>query len=322
MQSFLYVFLIILLSCKPQSSHHEKTKSSIVTKHSETEAKYTWEKLLDSAEWRKNYNFQMFSTDEQLFVFHPDGTWQSKDGKNWEKTGLTNPVYNHAFLDYVFFKGSVYGLGHFKGNIETFEYKPEIYRSTHLTSWDTISKNSNLPPRFFYHPFEFKDKLWIIGGEDKNGQYNDIWNSEDAIHWTRQKENLPFGKVSGSRIVELNEHLYLLNNDVWKSSDGLTWTKVADEIVRGEQIFGYAALAFDDHIWLLGCNRDGKFSSEVLYSKDGKIWKTMSAPWLPRGGIAAVEHQGKIYMTGGKYGGTPNHPDFRYDNDVWVLSKG
>jgi hypothetical protein len=26
-------------------------------------------------------------------------------------------------------------------------------------------------------------------------------------------------------------------------------------------------------------------------------------------------------MTGGKYGGTPNHPDFQYDNDVWVLKK-
>jgi hypothetical protein len=40
-----------------------------------------------------------------------------------------------------------------------------------------------------------------------------------------------------------------------------------------------------------------------------------------RGGIAATVHNNKIYMTGGKYGGTPNHPDFRYDNDVWTLEK-
>jgi hypothetical protein len=115
--------------------------------------------------------------------------------------------------------------------------------------------------------------------------------------------------------------LYLLNNDVWSSTDGLNWEKVTDEIVKGEQLFGYSAQVFDNKIWLLGCNRNGQFSSQVLYSSDGKNWLSHTAPWLPRGGIAATVHRGKIYMTGGKYGGTPNHPDFRYDNDVWVLEK-
>ena len=42
-------------------------------------------------------------------------------------------------------------------------------------------------------------------------------------------------------------------------------------------------------------------------SEDGKngIHKQ---PWLPRGGIAATVRDNKIYMTGGKYGGTPDHP--------------
>jgi hypothetical protein len=26
-------------------------------------------------------------------------------------------------------------------------------------------------------------------------------------------------------------------------------------------------------------------------------------------------------MTGGKYGGTPNQPEFIYSNDVWTLEK-
>jgi len=26
-------------------------------------------------------------------------------------------------------------------------------------------------------------------------------------------------------------------------------------------------------------------------------------------------------MTGGKYGGTPDQPDFRYSNDVWTLER-
>ncbi|MGE5521949.1 MAG: hypothetical protein ACM3VS_18645 [Candidatus Dadabacteria bacterium] len=66
-----------------------------------------------------------------------------------------------------------------------------IYKTTDLQQWDPIAKSSNLPKRFFYHPFVFDNKIWIIGGEDKNRQYSDIWNSVDGINWKKQKEHLP-----------------------------------------------------------------------------------------------------------------------------------
>ena len=317
MRFHLFGWLILCISC---------ASSPIKNKHQELmggdSTTYTWQKILDSAGWRKNYNFQLFSIRDTLWTFHPDGNLYSVDhGKNWYKSSLGNIINNHAFLDYIFFKGAVYGLGYFKGNIETFDFKPAIYRTTDMRTWDTVSKVSNLPNRFFYHPFIFDNKCWIIGGEDKNQQYADIWNSEDGINWVKQKDNLPFGKRSGSIIVQLKETLYLLNNDVWSSTDGLAWNKITEEIVPGEQIFGYAALVYDEKIWLLGCNRNGQFSSQVLVSSDGKKWVGMDAPWSPRGGIAATVHQGAIFMTGGKYGGTPNHTEFIYSNDLWMLRK-
>lgn len=315
---FPFLF-VILLCCKDISERQQATETKIQT--IKTDTSYVWRKLLDSADWAKSYNFQMFSINDSIWVFHSDGIWHSVNGKVWSKSNLRNAIFNLAFLDYVQFNDAVYGLGYFKGNIEQFEFKPEIYQTTDFKSWTTLSKQSNLPKRFFYHPFVFDNKIWIIGGEDKNMKYSDIWNSGDGIKWTRQKVNLPFGKRSGSQIVNLNNTLYLLNNDVWSSLDGLNWKKVTDEIINGEMIFGYTALVFDNRIWLLGCNRNGEFSSQVLFSDDGKNWHTHTAPWLPRGGIAATVHQNKIYITGGKYGGTPNHPDFRYDNDVWVLEK-
>lgn len=115
--------------------------------------------------------------------------------------------------------------------------------------------------------------------------------------------------------------MFLLNNDVWSSSDGINWTKETDEIVKGEQIFGYTAVVHENKIWLLGCNRNGQFSSQVLVSGDGKNWQGMDAPWSPRGGIAATVHRNKIFMTGGKYGGTPEHTEFIYSNDLWVFGK-
>jgi hypothetical protein len=31
-----------------------------------------WTKLLDSAAWKKNYNFQMFSQRDTIWTFHPE----------------------------------------------------------------------------------------------------------------------------------------------------------------------------------------------------------------------------------------------------------
>lgn len=285
------------------------------------ESTYSWTKVLDSAPWKKSYNFQMFSIRDTLWTFHHDGNWYSTNGKDWTKSFLNNSIGNLAFLDYITFSGNIYGLGHFEGNIEQYTFSPSIYRTVDLKSWTTIATNSNLPNRFFYHPFVFDNKIWIIGGEDKQKAYSDIWNSEDAIHWTRQKSYLPFGTKSGSQVVLLNGTLYMLTNDVWMSTDALNWKLLTSQILKGEQLFGYAAVVFDGKIWLLGCNRNGKFSSEVLYSSNGKDWQSNDAPWRARGGIAATVHNNRIYMTGGKYGGTPDHPAFRYDNDVWTMKK-
>ncbi|ULQ52785.1 hypothetical protein [Flavihumibacter fluvii] len=287
----------------------------------DTDSTYTWKKILDGGEWKKSYNFQMFSLRDSLWIFHPDGNWASKDGYTWNKTILPNVINNLAFLDYVPFKEGVLGLGHFEGNIERFSFSSGIVITIDGRHWNTLSVNSNLPARFFYHPFVFNDKLWIIGGEDKDRQFADIWNSEDGVRWTKQKDGLPFGPRSNSQVVLLDDKLYLLNNDVWSSTDALHWELVSPEILRGETVFGYAALVYDRKIWLIGCNRNGLFSSQVLVSADGKTWQSMEAPWSPRGGVAAAVHNGKIFMTGGKYGGTTDAPDFRYSNDLWVMEK-
>jgi hypothetical protein len=307
---FYVVFLIVCLnSCDSKN------------KVSDEGSGYVWKKVSDSAEWSKSYNFQMMNVRDTLWTLHPDGNWYTMDGIHWKKSTLTNVINNHAFLDYVSFDGAIYGLGNFNGNIEKYEFKPEIYKSTDFKNWETIATNSNLPERYFYHPFVYRNKIWIVGGEDKNNKYADIWNSEDGILWVQGRDNVPFGKRSDSQVVSLNNRLYLLNNDVWSSGDGLSWQRETEEILSGESVFGYKALVFDQKIWLLGCNRNGLFTNQVMYSSDGKNWKTQNAPWLPRGGVAATVYKNKIYMTGGKFGGTPDHPEFRYDNDKWAMEK-
>ena len=316
-KQLLIILVALLIACSNPPSGPGKQN----TRSPGDNRSYTWTKVLDSAEWKKSYNFQMLTVRDTLWTFHHDGNWYSANGTDWIKSPLTNSIANLAFLDYIMFKDAVLGLGHFEGNIEEFEFRPEIYRTTDLKHWTILSSESNLPQRFFYHPFVFQDKIWVIGGEDKNRKYSDIWNSDDGVSWKKVKDNSELGERSGSQIVNLKGKLFLLNNDVWNSTDGLSWRKETDEILEGETVFGYSAVIYDNKIWLLGCNRNGQFSSQVLVSADGRTWKEEDAPWTPRGGIAATVYKNRIYMTGGKYGGTPGNPDFRYSNDVWTLSR-
>ncbi len=312
MQYLNLLLLSLLFACTETTS--QKENLMVNTEN------YQWRKILDEGPWTKNYNFQMFSIKDTLWVFHPDGTWYSSDGTSWAKSPLQNVIQNLAFLDYVPFNGGITGIGSFKGNIEQYTFKPDVYHSKDMKKWQRFS--STPPERFFYHPFVFQDKLWFIGGEDKNRLYGDVWNSSDGVQWEKIKEKLPFGNRSGSQVVQLNNRLILFNNDVWISDDAVVWKMLSREIVKGEQLFGYTALVFDDKIWLLGCTRNGQFTSRVLYSEDGIHWTGQDAPWSNRGGVAACVHRGKIYMTGGKFGGQDiQHPEFEYSNDLWVLEK-
>lgn len=281
---------------------------------------YRWTQLVTHAPWKESYNFQMITWRDTLWTLHPDGNWWSVDGQQWQLSPLGNALNNLAFLDYILMRDTLYALGNFEGNIAQFTWRPQVHYSADGRHWRLASGEQQLPRRFFYHPFVFQDRLWIIGGEDEHQQYDDVWSSGNGQEWRRDVAHADFGKRSSSQTVWFRNKLWLLNNDVWSSTDGIHWQLESREIVPGETIFGYTAVVWNDRIWLLGCNRNGQFSSQVLSSQDGKNWTAHAAPWTPRGGIAAAVYRGHLYMTGGKYGGTPHHPDFRYSNDVWILS--
>lgn len=283
---------------------------------------YKWTRLTDNAAFKKSYNFQLIAHDNLLWAFHTDGNYYSTDGKSWIKSQLPNSISNLAFLDYVQYNNSVLGLGHFEGNIEYFKLTTPITRTTDFKTWQTLAKESNLPKRFFYHPVVFNNKIWIFGGtNDGINNFDDAWSSTDGVSWAKEAEQLPFGKRNGQNFIAFNNKLFMLDNDVWVSTDAIHWNKIADRITTAT-LYGYAPVVFDNKIWLLGCNRNGQFASKVYMSNDGIKWEEQEAPWTPRGGIAACVFKGKLYMTGGKYGGFKNgQTEFVYSNDVWSLEK-
>ncbi len=311
---FFILISFFIISCAPANSKEDETQEAMVVAEP-----YAWTKLTADAGYSKTYNYQLFARDSKLWAFHMDAAWVSEDGKTWRKTELTNIVQNQKYLDYIEFNDAIYALGTFAGKASQPEQTTQIARTSDMKTWEILTKKSNLPARFSYHPFVFKKKIWIMGGRDEQTIYGDAWNSADAIHWEKVADDLPFGAQDEQRFVVFNDRLYMLAKDVWVSDDGLKWEQLVEQLTS-DFLYGYEALVFDNKIWLIGNYRDGKLGSEVLYSTDGKTWKTQTAPWSPRGGVAACVFNNQIIMTGGKYGGqAPIQAEFEYNNDVWAM---
>ncbi len=143
--SFLTGFVLLWFSFQPQKEH------------------YVWEHLTSAAGFPGSYNFKLFADGDTIRAFHHQGVWASVDGKTWNKTGLPNIIRNQGFLDYVRFRGGIYALGTFDGNIDHYTQTSQIARTTDFTSWEILAKTSNLPSRFFIHPVVFDNRIWLVG---------------------------------------------------------------------------------------------------------------------------------------------------------------
>ena len=128
---FIIMFTIttgyMITSCNGQLKAETKEPNHAINE--EAVPGYKWLEHTSNAAFPKSYNFQLFNVRDTLWAFHPAGNWYSLDGKDWKKSSLSNSIYNLAFLDYVMFKNSIFGLGHFEGNIEKFTLTTEVYQT-------------------------------------------------------------------------------------------------------------------------------------------------------------------------------------------------
>jgi hypothetical protein len=295
----------------------------------DTEA-YVWDRLTEHAPYAGNYNYPVHvAPDGRFIALHPDGTWASRDGAKWTKTAMPFSGMNSAYLSYVQHEGATWALGKLKGNYLDFQIDPVIQRTRDYEKWEQVGASSSLPHAIFYATASFKGSLWIVGGYNGNKVTSEVWNSQDGLVWTRVVEQAPWSARSGAKIVIFRNKMFLIGggvidglqaNDVWSSADGVTWTREADQIAP-EKPMG-TPFVYDNKLWLVGANRSGTFESGMAVSDDGKIWRKQSAPWSPRGGVAAWTNGPDLFITGGKYSyEKAGEPVFVYSNDVWRMRR-
>lgn len=257
---------------------------------------YVWERLTEQAPYPKSYNFPVHRAADGAFIaLHPQGTWRSVDGGAWEPTPLPAGVLNAAYMNYVHHDGASWALGRHIGNYQKFEIDPLILRTRNHQAWETVGRAQSFPPVVFSAAASFQGALWILGGYDGARHRASVWRSTDGLAWNEVVQAAPLSERAGAKAIVFNNRLYLIGgglidgaiaNDVWSSADGIDWRRET-EAIAPEQPVGFTPVVFDRQLWLVGANRSGEFSSEMLVSGDGAHWRAVSAPWSPRGGVAA-----------------------------------
>lgn len=292
--------------------------------------------------------------DKLYFIGNKNKILASEDAIKWqepEKFLETIPenikkLPEMEWSEAVVFKNKIYIIG---GKVNG-DFSNEIWYSEDGINWiqekPKTQDASMFSPRWFVSATVFKDKIYLVGGWDKDGYKNDVWTSNDGINWSEQKTTNPkFKPIIGHKIIGFNNKIYLTGgfsktngneffNDIWSSADGKDWIK---ETLTGDKYtkrYAHTLQVFDNKLWLLGGTGDvmGTTNFNDIYSStDGKNWKKEKTSdenaanrFSPRRAHAIEVFQARgdtkkrMYILGGHIGKAFH----TYARDVWRTENG
>ena len=217
--------------------------------------------------------------------------WSSSNGRIWEKMadGKDVPWAPRVLFHTVVFKERIYVMGgqtlHWfagrKGEIDHF-YR-DIWSSADGIHWEKVEPAGN----FWSARGQIggcavlNGKVYIMGGGTYDTPefperkfYNDVWCSDDMIHWTCLTENAPWEPRQYHDVAAWDGNLWVLEgigtdqknrNDVWFSSDGKNWNELKNSPWKPRHAAG--VVVHDNALWLIAGN-----------NMESDVWKLVRKP--------------------------------------------
>jgi hypothetical protein len=192
--------------------------------------------------------------------------WTSKDGINWKLETNQAAWSPRIAATVVEFKGKLWLLG----GIENYYFgdqtslKNDVWYTLNGRDWNLATADAGWSPRAYHQAAVLNGKMYVFGGGNYVPEYhakNDVWSSEDGIHWTKLTSAAPWHERLWFSSVVYRERIWVIagwsnnpyknHSDVWTSKDGITWEEFKSEKVwkgRHEQ----SAFIFQDKIWIAG----------------------------------------------------------------------
>ena len=102
--------------------------------------------------------------------------WNSSDGVTWERITPSAPFENRYYHSTVAYDDKIWvigGIGFINGESVLFN---DVWSSSDGFNWTEVAPIAPFSPRDNHTSVVFDNKIWIIGGRDKDARRNDVWS--------------------------------------------------------------------------------------------------------------------------------------------------
>lgn len=248
----------------------------------------TWKRITAQAPWKHSDLPMTLAFDGRMWLMGgwfngrlpghgaSNEVWASPDGEHWEQVSKQTGWSPRLAAGAVVFKGRMWILGgtedYYFGNDSSL--RNDVWSSEDGRSWKLEVANAPWSPRAYHAAVVHSGKIWVLGGGNYVPNYhalNDVWSSEDGIHWQRETAAAPWSPRIWFSAVAYEDRLWALGgwsnnpsrnwNDVWYSNDGRQWKQLQSKVVWKER-HEHSAYVFKNKIWIAGGHAQ-PLSSEV-----------------------------------------------------------
>jgi hypothetical protein len=256
-----------------------------------------WRLVQEKAPWKHSDLPMTLSFDNKIWLMGgwyngrlpghsaSNAVWWSTDGVEWalatKSAGWTPRIAAGA----VVFHGEMWILGgtdnYYFGDEPS--VKNDVWRSADGKEWKLATADAGWSPRAYHAAVVHDERIWVLGGGNYLPHYqalNDVWCSEDGIHWTQVLDAAPWHPRLWFSAVVYRDRLWVLGGwsnhpsqnwgDVWYSPDGKSW-KELNSAVTWKARHEHSAYVFQEKIWVVGGHAQ-PLSSEVWQLEISGDW--------------------------------------------------
>lgn len=193
--------------------------------------------------------------------------WSSTDGIKWNQAPRNDRWSPRIAAGVVEFKGKLWILGgtenYYFGDQKSL--KNDVWSSADGETWNLVTADAGWSPRAYHTVVAHHGKLWVMGGGNYVPEYqahNDVWSSEDGVHWTQVAEHAPWEERLWFSSVVYRDRMWVIGGwnktptsknlgDVWYSKDGRTWKQLQSEVIWKAR-HEHSTYVFQDKIIVAG----------------------------------------------------------------------
>jgi hypothetical protein len=152
-----------------------------------------WERMTDAAAFAPRFGHQVVVFNGRMWLYGgTNGTtrfedvWSSDDGITWQRESTSVPYLDRLGVSMLVHDGRVWMMGgrYYEPAFRAYTYQTEIFVSNDGVHFARVDRSARIYSARSHAAFvSAQGKLWVLGGQDRSSQRNDVWSSDDGFDW-------------------------------------------------------------------------------------------------------------------------------------------